>query len=58
MRALSPRSKQLVAQLFTSYSLPYTLTHLEGTWTESLKLQTWGSLMVHTWSQYFQYFFF
>jgi hypothetical protein len=51
--ALSQTSKQLVAQLFPHDSLSYTPTHLDGTWTESLKLQACGSLMVQTWSQYF-----
>jgi hypothetical protein len=56
--AFSPRSKQLVVQLFTPESLSYAITRVEGTWTESLKLQRWGSLMVQTRSQYFQYLFF
>ena len=55
--ALSQTSKQLVVQPFTCESPAYALTWLAGRWTESLKLQTWGSLMVKTWSQYLQYFF-
>jgi hypothetical protein len=55
--ALSQTSKQLVVQPFPCDSLAYAPTCLDGTWTESLKLQAWGSLMVQTWSQYLQYFF-
>jgi hypothetical protein len=32
-------------------------TSLDGTWTESLKLQAWGNLTAQTWNQYLQYFF-
>jgi hypothetical protein len=48
-----------VAQPFSHHSQAYVHTHmrLDGIWTESLKLQAWGSLMVQTWSQYLQYFF-
>ena len=55
--ALSQTSKQLVAQAFPCESPAYTLTGLEGSWTKSLKIQTWGSLMVQTWSQYLKYYF-
>jgi hypothetical protein len=42
---------------FSPDRLAYAPTCLERMWTESLKLQTWGSLMVQIWGQYSQYFF-
>jgi hypothetical protein len=40
--ALSQTWKQLVMQLFPHDSVAYATTRLDGTWTESLKLQAWG----------------
>jgi hypothetical protein len=48
-----PRSKQVAVQLFTRQCTIHT--YMPGAnLIQSLKLQAWGSLMVPTWSQYFQ----
>ena len=52
------KKKKRVAQAFPSESPAYAITRLAGSWTESLQLQTMRSLMVQTWSQYLQFFFF
>jgi len=45
-------NKRKAGSTFCHKSMAYTLLCLERSWTESLKLQSWRSLLANAWSQY------